>query len=572
MNFLLCIQFVILMVKCFSGQVATRRLRCVHATSGCHSAICFLNARVQMKLGWVEFKAVFRDVWKGVNWTFSWSVIDGMDNARFAGMDGPSLNLTNLKAGFVLLTLSVSNATSEGHMSHNLTITDESKYSVRIVECERRANTEFIRLWLPFDKKLRLSGDSAEIVSNKWVRIDHTMNPVDISGSTSSVLELSNFQITNESSPYEFLLSVAFPGGRSSNATVKISVQDRPKVPVIHIRNETIQLPVDSVLLKAQILNNSVDVFVNFTWEQTEGPFQVEFANRHLLSPSIVGQIGIPGLYVFRVHGITIAEDIADAQLFLNVLPEKNDRLRPVILGDNVSVFLPLKYVVLEPMLWRNIDTFTWTPGDNVPAVMLIQSDFHTPTLLLSHLLPGNFLFKIFGYTKMLLQQNFGGDFVPNTNGIFDDGNREILSLRLIFTCTPGSDGRVNLTESKLASVLRNNRTFLEKFKIISIHPTCTSRSDADCGCNSFWMGSLFIFYTKDGQTCACWPVFYAWLPIFQEGEDKTLGDLEQNPISSPRKSKCDTVNKALVNGNYETLLDNELEGDTSDFEEDDSL
>uniref|UniRef100_A0A183CE69 Uncharacterized protein n=1 Tax=Globodera pallida TaxID=36090 RepID=A0A183CE69_GLOPA len=74
----------------------------------------------------------------------------------------------------------------------------------------------------------------------------------------------------------------------------------------------------------------------------------------------------------------------------------------------------------------------------------------------------------------------------------------------------------------------------------------------------------------------------------FQEGEDKTLGDLEQkfcgiglripihkgrfSPISSPRKSKCDSVNKALINANYETLLNNELEGDTSDFEEDDSL
>uniref|UniRef100_A0A183CE68 Polycystin-1 n=1 Tax=Globodera pallida TaxID=36090 RepID=A0A183CE68_GLOPA len=300
---------------------------------------------VDLSVGWVEFKAVVRDVWKGVNWTFSWIVIDGMDNARFAGMDGPSLNLTKLKAGFVRLTLSVSNATSEGHMSHNLTITDESKYSVRIVECERRANAEFIRLWLPLDKKLKLSGDSAEIVSNKWVRIDHTLNPVDI--------------------------SVAFLGGRSSNATVKIFVQDRPKVPVINIRNETVRLPADSVMLKAQILNNSVDVFVNFTWEQIEGPFQVELANRHLLSPSIVGQIGIPGLYVFRVRGITIAEDIADAQLFLNVLPEKNVRLRPVVLGDNVSVFFPLKYVVLEPMLWRNIDTFTWEPGNDVPAVMV---------------------------------------------------------------------------------------------------------------------------------------------------------------------------------------------------------
>lgn len=45
------------------------------------------------------------------------------------------------------------------------------------------------------------------------------------------MLELSNFQITDNSQPYEFLLTVIDDKKRSSNASVKVFVGQLPKRP-----------------------------------------------------------------------------------------------------------------------------------------------------------------------------------------------------------------------------------------------------------------------------------------------------------------------------------------------------
>ncbi|KAL3117972.1 hypothetical protein niasHT_005215 [Heterodera trifolii] len=603
---------------------------------------------VNLSIGKVELKAVIREKWKHLNWTYSWTILNGIDNGRFSGMDGPLLTLTELKPGFVQLTLSVSNDSSEGYMLRDLIITEARVHPIRIVECDKHTNVNSVRLWLPRDNKLRLCTVTDKAVSYKWVRVDHSLRPIDIFGSTSSILELSNFQMANESAPYEFILSVSFENGHSYNSTVKLFVHEYPQIPVIYAQNLTVNLRADSVMLKAHISNGSADVFLNFTWMQTDGPSRVDLANRHSLSSaSIVGPFNASGLYSFRVRAVTIAEDVVEAALFVNVLPEKDVQLRPIVPSNNFSVVLPKKFVFLKSNYCRNGDIFTWEPDGRVPAVMLLQSDFHGQRLFLGHLLPGIFTFRLFcngqlgnGSTIVQLevkrgkeiapfsldvairreqtddesfsireqrniletmeenlQQHLGGAMILNVDNIFYDriGGILILRVKIARFLNFGRMEKI-MIESKMVSILRNNETFLERFKIVSVSPTTACYlCENDTLSTTDFFGTIFsfiggknsrgIFYASV-SIIAVFVFFFKGLHLFwlfQEGERK-IEKLEKtfcaigwtfatckgrfSPIPSLRKPNEKLVNKTLMDDDSETLLDNELSDSASNYEE----
>uniref|UniRef100_A0A1I7XG39 Ig-like domain-containing protein n=1 Tax=Heterorhabditis bacteriophora TaxID=37862 RepID=A0A1I7XG39_HETBA len=209
---------------------------------------------------------------------------------------------------------------------------------VYIKECGK-TSSDYINVELP-RSELYLCGYSSikENVSYRWFRVDKLSSelPIDVTGSTTTNLTLTNIQSNELVGPYQFRLDVSGPKGRNASKSIKIYVIKANDLhPVVDAGgNYTVLMPENSVQLKGKVGNSNNS---SFQWIQIDGPSKVSILNSDRVNATI-GDLR-EGLYHMQltVTGAKNSSNSADA--FINVQ--------------------------------KSVISYDWRPLDNVPASLV---------------------------------------------------------------------------------------------------------------------------------------------------------------------------------------------------------
>jgi len=284
-----------------------------------------------------------------------------------------------------------------------VTVTEErdDPPKARIYRCGDNA-TGSITVRLPIEQLFLCGNGSTDdigVTTYKWIRKDST-TPVDSTGSSTSILTLSNLQPNEDVGPYIFELQVGDKKGQIDSATISIFVNKAENQPpkVNAGQNATILLPETSAVLDGTVQDDGT--IVSYKWTQISGPSQSILVNSDKAKATAT-QLQ-EGTYVFEFVARDEGGLNGTARVLLTVERTRNEA--PIARAANVTVNLPRSIIAIngsESTDDAGIVEYKWIPYDNVPACISALDDSDSkPVLLLSGLVEGEFNFNLTVYDQ----------------------------------------------------------------------------------------------------------------------------------------------------------------------------
>uniref|UniRef100_A0A914DX77 PKD/Chitinase domain-containing protein n=1 Tax=Acrobeloides nanus TaxID=290746 RepID=A0A914DX77_9BILA len=323
---------------------------------------------------------------------------------------GPTLQLPSMNTPILTLT-----SLTVGNYTFSLTVTDDNgakdETEIDIVILEERddppkakisrcgdSSTGSITVRLPLEVLYLCANSSTDdkgIESYSWTRKDNTQNPLDYTGSSSSILTLTNMKANELLGPYIFHLEVTDTKKQQDSTQINIFVNkaenQRPEANAGG--NRTIYLPEVSTILEGIAKDDGT--IVSYLWSQIDGPSTATIINGDNVKATVADLK--EGLYQFRFNVTDDGGLQASDDLFLTVARSKN--LPPVAHAENITVVLPTNIAILNASKSSDdagVVGYQWIPYENVPAcIMPLDRSDDKPVLLLGGLVPGKFLFNL---------------------------------------------------------------------------------------------------------------------------------------------------------------------------------
>ncbi|KAE9554712.1 hypothetical protein FO519_002040 [Halicephalobus sp. NKZ332] len=336
--------------------------------------------------------------------TFEWRLKKGPSVQLPTNLNTPILTLNNLQPGNYTFSLKVIDDLNDFDETEvKVTVREErdDPPKARIYRCGDNT-TGSITVRLPIEQ-LHLCGngstDDIGVTTYKWIRKDST-TPVDSTGSSTSILTLSNLQPNEDAGPYIFELQVGDAKGQLDSTSISIFVNkanNRP--PKVNAgQNSTVILPESSAVLDGTVEDDGT--IVSYKWTQIEGPSQAVLVNSDKAKATATELK--EGVYVFEFVAKDEGNLNGTSRVVLAVERTKNEP--PIARANNVTVSLPRSIVSLNGSGSTDdagIVEYKWIPYDNVPAcISALDYSDSKPVLLLSGLVAGEFNFNLTVYDK----------------------------------------------------------------------------------------------------------------------------------------------------------------------------
>ena len=193
---------------------------------------------------------------------------------------------------------------------------------------------------------------------------------------------------------YTFRLTATDNNGNSSYKDVNITVNPQLVAPTVNAgANQSIILPVDSVLLKGTATANGGASIVSTTWSEVSGPSGYSITSANNLTTAITQLIA--GTYVFRLTAIDTNGDSSSSDVTIIV----NPALMPpmVSAGPDITITLPVDSVQLKGTASGNggatVVKVNWT-FVNGPGTYAISSP-DSLTTIIGNLQAGTYTFRL---------------------------------------------------------------------------------------------------------------------------------------------------------------------------------
>uniref|UniRef100_A0AC34R6B5 PKD/Chitinase domain-containing protein n=1 Tax=Panagrolaimus sp. JU765 TaxID=591449 RepID=A0AC34R6B5_9BILA len=259
--------------------------------------------------------------------TFEWHLKKGPSVQLPNDLNTPILTLNHLQPGnytFLLKVTDNSNESNETEIDVIVTEERDDPPKARISRCGDTA-TGSITVRLPITA-LYLCGngstDDVGVVDYKWTRKDSLL-PVDSTGSSTSILTLTNIHSNEDVGPYMFELQVGDAKGQKDTATISIFVNKAENQPpkVSAGTNVTITLPETSAVLDGTVEDDGT--IVTYKWKQIDGPTQSKLVNDDKSKATAMDLH--EGTYGFEFVVIDDGGLNATSKVFITVERVKND-------------------------------------------------------------------------------------------------------------------------------------------------------------------------------------------------------------------------------------------------------
>jgi hypothetical protein len=333
--------------------------------------------------------------------TYEWHLKKGPSVQLPTALNTPILTLNNLQPGNYTFSLKVTDdaeATDEIEVDVFVSEERDDPPKAHISRCGDSA-TGSITVRLPLDE-LYLCGNSStddiKIEQYSWARLDTLSNlPIDYTGSSTSILKLTNIQPNELSGPYIFQLEVIDGKGQKDSTKISIFVNKAEnQAPKVNAgKNATVILPESSAILDGAVEDDGT--IVEYKWQQLDGPSQSSILNGDKAKATATELQ--EGIYKFEFIVIDDGGLNSSSIVFINV--ERSHNQPPIANAKNVTVTLPRSIVALNGSLSADdagIVEYKWTPFDNVPAcISPLDNSENQPVLFLNGLVEGEFLFNL---------------------------------------------------------------------------------------------------------------------------------------------------------------------------------
>jgi gliding motility-associated-like protein len=316
--------------------------------------------------------------------SYAWTKIQG-PSATTSGENTATLALSNLIAGTYIFELSVTD-------DQGSTDTDQVTVQVNAANVGPTADAgSDVTINLPTNSTtLTGSGTDSDgsITSYGWTQVDGP-SIATLTNSNTAVLSVSNLI----AGTYTFMLTVTDNNGATGTDNVKVIVNASNLSPVASAGpDKTITLPTNT----ATFTGNGTDAdgtIASYTWTQTSGPVMAALSNENTNTLTVL--TGIEGTYVFR---LTVtdnggASDYDDVQLIVN--PAAVNQPPVAEAGPNQTITLPLNVLTLAGSASDpdgSITSYKWIKTKGPTATL---TNGTTPTLSLSNLLAGSYIFRL---------------------------------------------------------------------------------------------------------------------------------------------------------------------------------
>lgn len=306
--------------------------------------------------------------------------------------DTPTVQLKDLIPGFYQFMLKVTDSDGVTNTtSANVTVLKEMDYPPTA-----NAGPQSV-VYMPNNEVTlngNLSTDDKGIKSWEWTKSPDTDKHVDMEGTTSPYLHLSNMEV----GVYKFLLKVTDTADQTATAEVHVFVKPASnQAPTADAGKDVrVSLPIDKpIVLDGSHSSDDVGI-TSWHWSQIQGPkpSQIEEPNSSTTKVSNL----VPGEYVFKLDVVDANNLTSSDNVSIIVTQNKNAPPKADAGGDR-TVFLPVDVVSLNGS--RSADdveiiSWHWTRDpSSLAAGHILENSSFSPILRLSELIPGRYMFTL---------------------------------------------------------------------------------------------------------------------------------------------------------------------------------
>ncbi|KAL1486080.1 hypothetical protein MTO96_031535, partial [Rhipicephalus appendiculatus] len=239
-----------------------------------------------------------------------------------------------------------------------------------------------------------LSTDDKGIKSWEWTKSPDTDKHVDMEGTTSPYLHLSNMEV----GVYKFLLKVTDTADQTATAEVHVFVKPASnQAPTADAGKDVrVSLPIDKPLVLDGSHSTDDVGITSWHWSQIQGPkpSQIEGPNSSTTKVSNL----VPGEYVFKLDVVDANNLTSSDNVSIIVTQNKNAPPKADAGGDK-TVFLPVDVVTLNGSRSSDdveIISWHWTRDpSSLAAGHILENSSFSPILRLSELIPGRYMFTL---------------------------------------------------------------------------------------------------------------------------------------------------------------------------------
>lgn len=306
--------------------------------------------------------------------------------------DTPTVQLKDLIPGFYQFMLKVTDSDGVTNTtSANVTVLKEMDYPPTA-----NAGPQSV-VYMPNNEVTlngNLSTDDKGIKSWEWTKSPDTDKHVDMEGTTSPYLHLSNMEV----GVYKFLLKVTDTADQTATAEVHVFVKPASnQAPTADAGKDVrVSLPIDKpIMLDGSHSTDDVGI-TSWHWSQIQGPkpSRIEEPNS---STTRVSNL-VPGEYVFKLDVVDANNLTSSDNVSIIVTQNKNAPPKADAGGDR-TVFLPVDVVSLNGSRSSDdveIVSWHWTrEPSSLAAGHILENSSFSPILRLSELIPGRYMFTL---------------------------------------------------------------------------------------------------------------------------------------------------------------------------------
>lgn len=306
--------------------------------------------------------------------------------------DTPTVQLKDLIPGFYQFMLKVTDSDGVTNTtSANVTVLKEMDYPPTA-----NAGPQSV-VYMPNNEVTlngNLSTDDKGIKSWEWTKSPDTDKHVDMEGTTSPYLHLSNMEV----GVYKFLLKVTDTADQTATAEVHVFVKPASnQAPTANAGKDVrVSLPIDKpIMLDGSHSTDDVGI-TSWHWSQIQGPkpSRIEEPNS---STTRVSNL-VPGEYVFKLDVVDANNLTSSDNVSIIVTQNKNAPPKADAGGDR-TVFLPVDVVSLNGSRSSDdveIVSWHWTRDpSSLAAGHILENSSFSPILRLSELIPGRYMFTL---------------------------------------------------------------------------------------------------------------------------------------------------------------------------------
>lgn len=311
-------------------------------------------------------------------------------NARLN--DTPTLQLKDLIPGFYRFMLTVTDSDAVTNSTYaNVTVLKEVDYPPTA-----NAGTQTV-VYMPKNEVTlngNLSTDDKGIKAWEWTKSPDTDKHVDMEGTTSPYLHLSNMEV----GVYKFVLKVTDTADQTSRAEVHVFVKPASnQAPTASAGKDLrVSLPLDKpVTLDGSHSTDDVGI-ASWRWSQIRGPKQSQLEGATGAVAKVSGLV--PGEYTFRLDVVDTNNLTSSDNVSVTVTQNTNAAPKADAGGDR-TVFLPADVVSLNGSRSSDdveIVSWLWTrEPSSLAAGHILENSSSSAVLRLSSLIPGRYMFTL---------------------------------------------------------------------------------------------------------------------------------------------------------------------------------